>query len=235
MKSRGILYLLPTPLGSDLGPNELSFQSPPFSELRHFIVEDVRTARRFLRKAGYKADFDAVTFFEMGKHSDIQQFDSYLNVAKNGTNLGLLSEAGMPCIADPGASLVAAAHRMGIKVIPISGPSSLFLALAASGLNGQWFEFHGYLPIAERELKTKIKKLSSEIQLFEKSHLFIETPYRSDRTFQYLLKELQGETRLCLAINITQADEAIKTLTVSQWRARPMIIGKRPTVFVIGK
>jgi 16S rRNA (cytidine1402-2'-O)-methyltransferase len=234
MNKKGQLYLLPAPLG-DSGPfNLVDYTHPPFSELRHFIVEEVRSARRYLRAASFSASFDEIVFFEMGKHSDVSLFPSYLEPAMGGYNIGLLSEAGMPCIADPGSSIVELAHQKRIRVIPITGPSSIFMALAASGLNGQHFEFHGYLPLDGPDLKRKLQHLTKDTLQSGKTQIFIETPFRSGRLLESLIRELSPPLRLCLAISISQPGERIISQGIEAWKKNPLKIGKEPAVFLIG-
>lgn len=231
------LYLLPVPLTDQ--PQALQ-TLPPYvaaqaATLRTFAVENIKTARRTLRSLGFTHTFDEVTFFELSEHTQhnhlaIQQW--LQQVAPQ--NVGLLSEAGCPGIADPGATLVAQAHQLGWQVAPLVGPSSLFLALMASGLNGQQFGFAGYLPIARNE---RLRALRHEADLAQKqTRLFIETPYRNVALLTDLLQCLPPHLRLCIATDITAPSEYICTRTIQQWQQMPLPdLHKRPTVFLIGR
>jgi 16S rRNA (cytidine1402-2'-O)-methyltransferase len=178
-KSKGKLYLIPSSLGnSKLNSIIPEYNSKIINRLDEFIVENIRTARRFLKKTGFKKSFDNITFYILDKHSDQTEILSYLNSIDKGKDIGLLSEAGTPCIADPGAEIVRMAHQKNIRVIPLVGPSSIFLALMASGFNGQNFVFHGYLPVKKYLKINKIKTLEKDAQQKNQTQIFIETPYR---------------------------------------------------------
>ena len=232
-----ILYLLPTPLADDTAPQVLPPQVvAAVAAIPYFLVENARTARRFVKSVAPARVIEDIRFTVIDKDSsDADVRAALVPLLKEEIDAGILSEAGCPGIADPGAALVREAHRLGIRVVPLVGPSSLLLALMASGLNGQQFAFHGYLPIEKAPRIAAIKALEKEAQQRQQSQLFIETPYRNGALFVDLLAHLHPGTRLCVAANITGADEFIKTLTVSDWRRLPAPeLHKIPTVFVLG-
>lgn len=239
-KSSPRLFLLPTCLGeTEPGLVLPAHYLSRIGHLRAFFVEDLRSARRFLRKIGYRTDFDEVLFVELNEHTSAESLETVLE--KQGIDvsellnqdMGILSEAGLPCIADPGSVAVEWAHRKGIQVVPLSGPSSIFLALMASGLNGQRFCFHGYLPANPKERAARLRELESLSGKYSQTQIFIETPYRSQQMFQSILDNCRGETRLCIASEITTESEFIRTRSVSQWKKHPAEIGKKNTVFLI--
>lgn len=231
---KGKLYLIPLPI-SDVLPQAIL--SPDIlktiTALHHFVVEEVRTARRFLRKAGYQGNFEEINMQVLNEHTHPIGIGSLITPLIEGFDMGLLSEAGMPCIADPGSRLVAEAHQKGIKVVPISGPSSVFLALAASGFNGQNFVFHGYLPVRNKEREEKIKEIEKVSGKENQTQIFIETPYRNNGMLESLLKTCHNETMLCIACNITGGDEYIKTDTIKGWKRERPEIHKKPCIFLI--
>ena len=232
----GTLYLIP----SSLGENELSMVWPSGNirivmELNTFIVENLRTARRFLRKAGYNRDFDEVTFFLLNKHTTVSERQRFLESCQRGESTGLLSEAGTPCIADPGQIIVAEAHEQGIAVKPLSGPSSIILALMTSGMNGQEFCFHGYLPIRQPERIKKIKALERKSQKSGATQIFMEAPFRNNSLLADLLKYCSQDARLCIAADLTMPTEFVQTKTISQWQSRGYPdLHKRPAIFLLG-
>ena len=231
------LYLLPSPLAEDTALQVLSPQvAAAVGTLPYFLVENARTARRFVKSVAPTRVIEGIRFTVIDKDStDAEVRAALAPLVKEGIDGGILSEAGCPGIADPGAALVREAHRLGIKVVPLVGPSSLLLALMASGLNGQQFAFHGYLPIEKAPRVAAIKTLEREAQQRQQSQLFIETPYRNGALFADLLAHLQPGTRLCVAADLTGAGEFIKTLLVSDWRRLPTPeLHKIPTVFIIG-
>ncbi len=231
---KGKLYLIPSFLSD-------SSQSKVFPEwnteiiysLDEFIVEEIKTARRFLRKIGYKNSFDEVKFHILNEHTDITQIQSYLNCINTGNSIGLLSEAGTPCIADPGAEIVKIAHQTNVQVIPLIGPSSIMLALMASGFNGQNFVFHGYLPIDKKGRKKKLKELEHNAFKLNQTQIFIETPYRNNQMFRSIIDNCSVETLLCVACNITSGDEDILTKTIREWQKSIPDLHKKPVVFLI--
>ena len=234
MTEKGKLYLIPSPLG-DNDPSEVIPQ-PVLNSLegfRTFVVEEIRTARRYLSKAGLKGKIGDLEFHELNEHTEQSTVEGYLKLFDNGNDVALISEAGLPAVADPGAQLVALAHRHGIEVVPAVGPSSLMMSLMASGLNGQSFAFCGYIPAKTEERKSKLKLLEKVSGQLKQTQIIIETPYRNDSLFKDILSTCSPSTRLCIAANITMPDAYIKTKTVSQWKKENLIIGKRPCVFLI--
>lgn len=234
MAEKGKLYLIPSPLG-DNDPTEVIPQ-PVLDSLkgfRTFVVEEIRTARRYLSKAGLKGTIGELEFHELNEHTEQSTVEGYLKLFDNGNDVALISEAGLPAVADPGAQLVALAHRHGIEVVPAVGPSSLMMSLMASGLNGQSFAFCGYIPAKTEERKSKLKLLEKISGQLKQTQIIIETPYRNDSLFKDILFTCSPSTRLCVAANITMPDAFIKTKTVSQWKKENLIIGKRPCVFLI--
>ena len=229
------LYLIPVTLGD----TPLSRVLPDYNAeiicgIKHFIVEDVRSARRFLKKVDRDIDIDGLTFFAMGKHAAPEQFAAYLRPLEQGLPVGVISEAGCPAVADPGADVVAIAQRKGLRVVPLVGPSSMILAVMASGFNGQSFAFNGYLPIDPPERVRRIKALEQRAYSEHQTQLFIETPYRNAKLFDTLLQVCRPQTRLCVAAGITCPEEFIKTRTVQDWKKRPLPdLSKIPAIFLI--
>ena len=234
MAEKGKLYLIPSPLGEN-DPSEV-IPLPVLKSLegfRTFVVEEGRTARRYLSKAGLKGKIDGLEFYELNEHTEAATVESYLKFFNDGNDVALISEAGLPAVADPGAQLVALAHRHGIEVIPAVGPSSLMMSLMASGLNGQSFAFCGYIPAKTDERKSKLKLLEKVSGQLKQTQIIIETPYRNDSLFKDMLSTCSPSTRLCIAANITMPDAYIKTKTIAQWKKEVITIGKRPCVFLI--
>ncbi|MBP3775183.1 MAG: SAM-dependent methyltransferase [Bacteroidaceae bacterium] len=229
------LYLIPCTLGNAPIEQVLpSYNKEVILGIRHFIVEEVRTARRFLKAVDKGIDIDELTFCPMGKHADAALFRQYLRPLAQGEPVGVISEAGCPAIADPGALIVALAHQQGFRVVPLVGPSSILLALMASGFNGQNFSFHGYLPIDPAGRTAKIKKMESAAYADRQTQLFIETPYRNAQMMQELLRTCRSQTRICLAAGITCPEEYIRTLTVQEWRKVTLPdLRKIPAIFLL--
>ncbi len=233
----GTLYLIPTVL-SDSAPLAQVLPSGNATvvvRLKHFIVENVRTARRFLKQVDKSIDIDGLTFYELNQHTDLAQIGGYLQPLEQGEDIGIISEAGCPAIADPGADVVALAQRRGAKVVPLVGPSSILLSLMASGFNGQSFAFHGYLPIDKNERAQRLKLLERRIYAEHQTQIFIETPYRNRQMVEDLCKNLQPQTKLCIASDITGATECIRTRTIADWKKSLPDIGKVPCIFLIYK
>ena len=231
---KGKLYLIPSPLG-DYDPAEV-IPAPTLDLLQHigcYVVEEVRTARRYLSRAGLKGHIQDLEFHELNEHTSAEEVERFLTLFDDGRDVGLISEAGLPAVADPGAALVALCHRHGIVVVPQVGPSSLMLALMASGLNGQSFTFCGYLPAKTEERRNAIKSIEKVSQSKRQTQIFIETPYRNDAMFSDLLQSCRPSTRICIAADITLPDEYILTKTVAEWKKEKPIIGKRPCVFLM--
>ena len=232
--SNGKLYLIPTPLGEGDPVQVLPVSVLEIiPTLTCFVVEEVRTARRFLSAAGLKGHIADLEFHELNEHTDPRQVEDLARLFADGRNVGLLSEAGLPAVADPGALLVALCHRHGIEVVPLVGPSSLMMALMASGLNGQSFAFVGYIPAKTEERRAALRNLEKRSASARQSQILIETPYRNDSLMADMLGCLAGSTRLCVAANLTCPDQFICTRTVAQWKQHPVTIGKRPCVFVL--
>ena len=234
MSSKGTLYLIPTTLGdstvTDVMP-ELNLEI--VNSIDHYVAEDIRTARRYLSKIKIKKSIQELEFNKLNKRTQQDEIPELLQPALNGYNLGLMSEAGVPGVADPGADLVKEAHNQGVKVVPLVGPSSLLLALMASGLNGQNFTFQGYLP---KDSSLRCKKLMQLEKLISQgtTQMFIETPYRNQQMFDDILKTCAGNTMLCVATDLTLQTETVMTRPVSQWKNHKPSFKKRPTIFLLG-
>lgn len=232
--SEGVLYLLPVWLGDSGGVELLPPQNIFLAErVKLFFCENERTARRMLRRMSGTIDLNGIELHLLNKDSTSEEL-SAMAALLGKQDAAILSEAGMPCIADPGARLVAEAHRRNVRVVPLTGPSSLLLALAASGLNGQRFAFHGYLPRDGAERKKAIKVLEQEARRNGGAQLFIETPYRNDVLLADLLATCEGNTLLCIAIDLEQPGGSTETRPVRAWRDRLPALGKRPCVFILG-
>ncbi len=230
----GILYLLPVDLGG-LVENVLPAGVISIANsLDEFIVENERTARRFLVKIGYNKKIDDIKFHVLNKHTQTNEIPSFIKSLKNGKNVGLLSEAGCPCIADPGQIIVNIAQSQGIKVKPLTGPNSMILALMASGFSGQSFAFKGYLPIDRREREVAIKEMETTVFKIGCSQIFMETPFRNSKLLSELFQICKPNTMLCIAADITMESEFIRTKAISEWKKNPPDINKRPAVFIIG-
>lgn len=230
---KGKLYLIPSPLG-EYDPQEV-LPRPVLDVacgLKCFVVEELRTARRFLSAAGLKGQIETLEFHTLNEHTQPQEVDALAALFDKG-DVGLISEAGLPAVADPGAALVALCHRQGIEVVPLVGPSSLMLALMASGLNGQSFAFRGYLPAKTEERRSAVRDLERLSKSLDQSQIFIETPYRNDSLLKDLLQFLQPSTSLTVAADLTLPTAFIRTRTVAAWRRDPVTIGKRPCVFIV--
>lgn len=229
---KGSLYLIPVPI-SEGGVSSLSADvAVNTAKITHYFVENVRTARRFLRLLHPVLVIDTLQFSEIDKHTgpDKALFRKWL---KEGHDIGIMSEAGCPGIADPGSELVAVAQQMNVHIVPLTGPSSLILALMASGLNGQSFCFTGYLPVKEPARSKRIKELEAISVKERQTQLFIETPYRNDQLLAELLKSCRPQTRLCIAKNITAKDSFIRTCTIAEWQKNKPALGKEPAVFLM--
>lgn len=234
---KGKLILFPVAIGGELLEAVLPTENKRWLETCHtFIVEEIRTARRFLKRAGYPIPIDDVTFFELNEHTSTNDIGSYLEPIADGNNVGLLSEAGLPCIADPGAVIVAIAQRRAIEVLPLVGPSSLLLALMASGLNGQSFAFNGYLPVDRSRRYAALRHLEDRVWREHQTQLFIEAPYRNNQMLEALCATLRSDTLICVACDITLPSQIIRTLPCSQWKTERLALNlhKRNTVFLIG-
>ena len=229
------LYLIPVTLGETSIERVLpSYNHEVVMGIRHFIVEEVRSARRFLRKVDREFPIDDSTFYEMGKHADERLFRQYLQPLREGKPVGVISEAGCPAVADPGADIVAIAQREGLPVVPLVGPNSMIMAVMSSGLGGQSFAFNGYLPVEPADRAKRLKALETRAWTERQTQLFIETPYRNQKMFESLLSTLRPQTSLCIAAGITTADEYIRTLPISEWKKTKLPdLSKVPAIFLI--
>jgi len=228
------LFLIPTTLGDTAISKALpDYNTIVILSIKHFIVENIRTARRFLKKTEPSIDIDTLTFFTLDKHTSKESLTEFLKPVEEGYSVGIISEAGCPAIADPGAEVVAIAHRKNIRVIPLVGPSSIVLALMASGFNGQSFTFHGYLPIDNEQRIKTLKMLEQRMYSEEQTQLFIETPYRNNKILDDILKTCKPVTKLCIAADITLDSEYIKTLSISDWKKQKPDLSKRPCIFAL--
>lgn len=235
----GVLYLMPTPISED---DDAVKHLPAYNldilkHIRYFVVENTRTARRFISKCKLGITIDSLHFTELNEHTSPNEVEALLAPVLNGEDCAIMSEAGVPAIADPGADLVAAAHRKGVRVIPLVGPSSIVMSLMASGMNGQSFAFNGYLPVKSDARAKRIKELARRATTEGQSQIFIEAPYRNEALVEALLSNLPSNMRLTIAINITAAAEQIKTLTVTEWKKTDLSLfdlKKNNAIFVIG-
>lgn len=229
------LYLLPVSI-SEADPRNVipEVNIRIVRQIKWLIVENIRTARRFLRKCDPDIDIDAITFFELNRHTDISAISSYLDPLRSGEPMGVMSEAGCPAVADPGALPVAIAQREGLKIVPLSGPSSILMSLMASGFNGQGFSFCGYLPIDEGAKLKRIKELETLSARHGMTQIFIETPYRNNRMLKTLISSLRPDTMLCVAADITHpTQESIRSMKVLKWKGVTENYDKRPAIFLI--
>ncbi len=235
-QNKGTLYLIPVGLGGDNPHNQLpSFNASIIDTLDEFVVENIRSARRFLRSTGFERDFESVTFHVLDKHTREMEIPGFLNGLKEGRNLGLLSEAGNPCIADPGNKVVKLAHENNIRVVPLVGPSSILLALIASGFNGQNFVFHGYLPVDKKARQHKVRELQDNALKHDQTQIFMETPYRNNALLTDLLGSCQDSMLLCIAAEISMPGEFIKTRSIAEWKKQTPDLHKKPGVFLLYK
>lgn len=231
---KAALYLIPVLLGDTSVERVIpEFNKRIVSELKFFIVENIRSARRFMKKCDPGIDIDSLTFYELNKHTNKKDIEGYLAPMKSGNSMGVISEAGCPAIADPGAEVVAIAQKKGYKVVPLVGPSSLLMAIMASGFNGQSFAFHGYLPIDSSKRVSKIKYLEMQSYKDNQTQLFIETPYRNQKLAEDIIENCKPHTQLCIAMNISCDDEWIVTKSVKSWKGNLPDMQKTPTVFLI--
>lgn len=231
-----MIYLIPVPL-ADV-PHERclpEYNRQLLPGIKHFVVENVRSARRFLKAADRSIDIDSCTFYELNKHTPEAELLRYLEPALRGEDMGVISEAGCPAVADPGASIVALAQQRGLRVVPLIGPSSILMALMASGFNGQRFAFRGYLPIEEGERSRTLRELEQRLRSTDETQIFIETPYRNMQLVEQLIKHCSGDTRLCIASGLTSDQELVQTRRLSQWRGHIPELHKIPTIFLLGR
>ena len=236
--SAGVIYMIPCPISDERGVWDVLPQAnlDVMNSLDYFIVENTRSARRFLSKAGIERRIEELEFVELNEHTtSAAEIEKMLKPVLAGRSAGVISEAGVPGVADPGADIVALAHRKGVRVVPLVGPSSILMSVMASGLNGQSFAFVGYIPVKDAERAKRIKELERRAKEENQAQLFIEAPYRNVKLFEALVKSLAPKLRLTIAADITSPAEYIKTLTVEEWRKQGVPdIAKRPTIFILG-
>jgi 16S rRNA (cytidine1402-2'-O)-methyltransferase len=232
----GILYLLPNTISDGDWQNVIPSGVQKTAEpIHHFIVENIRTARRYLRKIGYQKDFEEVVFYELNKHTLDTDIPNFISPLKQGNDMAIISESGLPCIADPGNLIVELAHLQNIDIIPLVGPSSLFMALMASGFNGQSFAFIGYLPINQSEKLQALKQIEHKIFNDHQTQMFIEAPYRNQKLFEFIIQHAQSHTKLCIAKDISGPNEWIKTKSIVDWKKSKVDIQKQNTIFLMYK
>ena len=229
------LFLIPNILSEGDWQNVLPAQIHPIlTNTKHFIVENIRTARRFMKQVNREINIDDCIFYELNKRTRNSELPEFLKPLEQGFDIGIISEAGCPGVADPGADVVRIAHQKGFQVVPIVGPSSILLALMASGLNGQNFAFNGYLPVKPNERVKEIAALEKRIRSNKQTQIFIETPYRNNHIISDLLKTCSPSTLLCIAANITGENEFIATKTIQEWKKNVPDLHKQPVIFLIG-
>jgi len=230
----GTLYLVPVPLAENAAAKSFTpYLADTINHIKEYIVENEKTARRFLKEAGLTIPQSELSIHDYGKHNRDVNINSFFIGLTAGRDVGLMSEAGCPGVADPGSEIVAEAHRRGIKVVPLVGPSSILLALMGSGFSGQSFTFHGYLPIDKVERSKKIKELESLASRFNQTQIFIETPFRNNQMLEEILRTCTAKTQLCVACDLTAADELVQTKTIAQWKQKTPDLHKRPAIFLI--
>lgn len=230
----GKLFLIPTVLNENSLHVIPAYVHEITRSLNHFFVENERTARRYLRKSGFTKSFDEIILLPLNEHTSPAEISTYLDYLLMGNDCGLMSEAGLPAVADPGHLLVQKAHENNVQVIPLTGPSSILLALMASGLNGQQFSFHGYLPVSQPERNKKLMQLEQRAMAGE-TQIFIETPYRNNTLIADILQTCSPATAFCIAVDLTGENESVKTKTIAEWRKQKPAPGKIPAIFLIGK
>jgi len=231
---KGVLFLIPVPLAENAAHKSFTaYNIEVINAIKTYIVENEKTARKFLKEAGIKTPQSELVIHDYGKHKRGNSMVPFFKELMTGSDVGLMSEAGCPGVADPGAEVVAEAHRRGIKVVPLSGPNSILLALMASGFNGQSFTFHGYIPIDKVERGKRIKELEQLAEKNRQTQIFIETPFRNNHLFDDILKNTAPQTLLCVASNLTADDEFVKTQTIGQWKQEKIDLHKKPTIFLI--
>ncbi len=230
------LYLIPSPLGEEFNSNDFSRKiKSTIEKLDYFIVENEKQARKFIRKISPEKKQSKIKFFTLNKHTSAEAIETYLDPCLEGNDIGLVSDAGCPGIADPGSEVIRKAFPMNIRVKPLAGPSSILLAMMSSGLNGQNFAFNGYIPIEKKERKKVLKNLENRSKKWGQSQIFMETPYRNEKLLEDLKRLLDKETKLCIAYNLNQSGEFIKTMSVGVWNKTKIFFHKKPAIFIIHK
>lgn len=231
---KGVLFLIPVPLAENAAYKSFTaYNIDVINSISTYIVENEKTARKFLKEAGIKIPQSELLIHDYGKHKRGNSMVPYFKELMTGKDVGLMSEAGCPGVADPGAEVVSEAHKRGIKVVPLTGPNSILLALMASGFNGQSFTFHGYLPIDKVERGKRIKELEQFAEKNKQTQIFIETPFRNNHLYDDILKNTAAQTLLCVASNLTSEEEFVKTQTIGQWKQEKIDLHKKPTIFLI--
>jgi 16S rRNA (cytidine1402-2'-O)-methyltransferase len=231
---KGTLFLIPVPLAENAAQKSFTaYFGDTINAISTYIVENEKTARKFLKEAGIKTPQSELKIHDYGKHKRNDSMVPYFKELMTGKDVGLMSEAGCPGVADPGAEVILEAHKRGIKVVPLVGPSSILLALMASGFNGQSFTFNGYLPIDKADRVKRIKELEQLAEKNKQTQLFIETPFRNNHLFEDVLKSTAAQTLLCVACNLTAEDEFVKTMSIGQWRQERIDLHKKPTIFLL--
>jgi len=232
----GTLFLIPSPLDEcDFVKIFPVYNLEIIQDIDYFIVEDLRTGRRFVKKLGIQKPMENLHFSTLNEHTKSSEIDLLLQPLLEGNNLGLISDAGTPCVADPGSIIVSKAQQLGTTIIPLIGPNSILLALMASGLNGQSFAFNGYLPREQPEREKQLRFLESLVKKSNQTQIFMETPYRNNHLFKSILSVCDPATRLCLGVNITSERQMIKTMTVKKWKSLKIDLHKQPAVFLLGR
>lgn len=232
----GILYLIPVPLAENASAKSFTpYLVDTINHINEYIVENSKTARKFLKEAGLKTPQNELIVHDYGKHNRDNNIKEFFSGLLSGRDVGLMSEAGCPGVADPGSEIVAYAHMRGIKVVPLVGPSSILLALMASGFNGQSFTFHGYLPIDKIARANKLRELENAAERYDQTQIFIETPFRNNPMLEEILRSCKSETRLCIACDLTSEQEFVKTKSVKDWKAAVPELHKKPVIFLIFK
>ena len=233
---KGVLYLVPNTLGNPHTSHTIpALITEKINAITVFIVEDLRNARRYLKTLNKEINIDQLSFYELNEHTPEEEIPRFLDQALSGSDTAVISEAGVPGVADPGAAVVRIAHEKGIRVVPLTGPSSILLSLMASGLNGQTFTFHGYLPVKRPDRIRKLREIEQVLIRKGETQLFIEAPYRNDALLSDILDTCNPSTRLCIAADITLDTEFIHTLSVSAWKKRKPALHKRPVIFLLGR
>ena len=232
-QTKGVLYLIPNTLGSGADAYATALGSQIVSKVRVYLIEEIKSARRLMRALGYADDFQDVEFIMLNEHSKPDQLMQSIQPLLLGKSMGIISEAGLPCVADPGSDAVLLAHQLGVKVIPLSGPSSIMMALMASGLNGQQFTFNGYLPRERNERIKKLKQLEF-LALKNQTQLFMDAPYRNNQVLEDICAQVKPDLHLCIATNVSCDNERINTKPVGEWAKKKPDIHKQPVMFVLG-
>lgn len=232
---KGSLYLIPIPIAENANSTIPDQVKSAIKNIRYFLAENPKTARRFLKSIDQDLKIERLHIESLDKRTQITELTNLMSPLISGENMGVISESGNPCIADPGSIAVNFAHSNAIKVIPLTGPSSILLALVASGLNGQNFTFNGYLPVQDSNLRKKLKSMEKLVWNFNQTQIFMETPYRNNKMLKVLIATLNTEIKLCVASDITGQNQLVKTLQINKWISNLPDIQKQPTIFLIGQ